>query len=299
MSKHWAKLRALIKSGSFFQHGHSPYNYSARASFQYSDFKQGVVLDIDRRKTLSGIYLDDRGAIAFLLSLTALHVGCGYLLLNEPKTDAEKTACASLALLTLFLYFVFIAVSNRQLLFRILCRSSIAYVKLYMCIIETFALVSMLNWKFRALCVAPLLLSSQFTVFTSDSVFYHFQKKTYTITLIVIFLAFRIYLLVSVRYHTIDTTQTYFTIASINFFNTGTFFSKSLSLSLFLVAQLIFHMRHPRQLFAIRTCYTVMQNREWFLYDREKRVKRKETLTDCVRSTHDHIMAKQYTELIV
>lgn len=283
MSNKWTKLRTLVLSGSFFQHGHSPYNYTAKASYNYPGLKQGLVLNIDRRNTLSGRFIDTRGSWLFLLSLLFTHVLSAALLTHEPITIFQKILCALSTVLTTTLYCFFIVVSNKQLLQRILLRSGIAYVKLYMCFIESVALISLLDWKWRAFCTAPLFFS-QLLIFTSDAVLFHLQKK-HTVLLILLFLFFRLYIVISVQFEYFDVKEHEVNVFNVRFMNSGTFISKSVSLSLFLCAQLIFHFRHPHSLFSVRTSYTVLQNHEWASLERQRRLERKRTLSSDVKAS--------------
>ena len=276
MSK-WATIRTFIQTKSILQHGSDPNHYSAKASFHFDSFKQGVVLNVNKKKTITGYVLTKKKSKVLLFMQFGLLVICAAALLFEPKTVFLKTCCIFIFVVEFVLFCCFVAVSNKQLLQRIMLKSFLPYIKLYIALVETTALISLLNWSFRALAVAPVILLSQLTIFISDAIFYHFRNKKRTIILIALFLAFRIYLIICVMMHGFENSEAKtITIFDISFVDQGTFISKSIAGCLFCVGQIVFQIRHPLQLYSIRTCYTVLQNKDWNRLERNKRIQKKQ-----------------------
>ena len=156
-----ATIKKYIQSKSIFQHGSDTKHYSAKASFHFDSFKQGVVLNINKKETISGYVLTKKKSKVLLFLQFALLVICAIALLFQPKTVFLKTCCIFIFAVEFLLFCCFVAVSNKQLIQRIMLKSFLPYIKLYIALVETTALISLLNWSFRALAVAPVILLSQ------------------------------------------------------------------------------------------------------------------------------------------
>ena len=302
MSKHWRKLRHLIMTGAFFRYGPSQSAYTAKASFKLNEARQGVVFDIRRTDTFSSYTLNNTTSTLFLITQFSLLTTCGIMMRHEPTHWGGRAACIFCATLQILLMIGFILLSNTKILKRMMCLSGITYIKLYICCIETAALASLLQFNFRAIAVAPILLVSQMMIFVSDAVFYHFHSKKPVIIMILLFLGFRVYLIMLIYLGWMEETHPAFVeLFGLHFFNQGTFISKSSSIIMFMLAQLIFHVKHRfgYRLFSIRTCYTVLQNREWYVLERQTRVEHKKTMQKQVSQSHLQIQIAMPNEIRV
>ena len=111
MSK-WATIKKYIQSKSIFQHGSDPNHYSAKASFHFDSFKQGVVLNINKKETISGYVLTKKKSKVLLFLQFALLVICAIALLFQPKTVFLKTCCIFIFAVEFLLFCCFVAVSS-------------------------------------------------------------------------------------------------------------------------------------------------------------------------------------------
>ena len=273
MAALWEKVRVSLGVVRHMEGGESRHMYSARAAYNFPGFKQGEVLNIDTRNTVSKIQTGNN-ALWLLVAAYCAAVAATQIILAKPAdTTARKVACVVVGSFSLMLPFILIALSNRQLLFRILCRSFMPWVKLYMCAVETYSLCSLCSWNWRAFAT-PLLFTSQLNIFVADALFY--RNRKHMLALLMLFILWRIVLILGVRlefYGELDYST--FNFLGFNFYNSGSFVSKSLSLLLFQIGQLVFYIRYKHRLYSIRTTYTVLENKVWNNHERRKRVDRK------------------------
>ena len=261
--------------------GDSRHKYSARAAYNFPGFRQGEVLDIDTKNVLCGRQASET-QLWILMATYFFSVAASQILMFEPaSTDLRKAACVVVGCIGLILPAVLLTLSNRQLLYRILCRSFMPWIKLYLCAVESYSLCSLCSWRWRAFAITPLLLSSQFNVFIADALFY--RNRAHTVVLLALLIVWRTVLIMCVRfdvYGRLDYST--FEFWGFSFYNSGSFVSKSISLLLFQIGQLIFYVRYKHRLYSIRTSYTVLENKVWNAYERDKRVQRRSTRQDSV-----------------
>ena len=103
--------------------GDSRHKYSARAAYNFPGFRQGEVLDIDTKNVLCGRQASET-QLWILMATYFFSVAASQILMFEPaSTDLRKAACVVVGCIGLILPAVLLTLSNRQLLYRILCRS--------------------------------------------------------------------------------------------------------------------------------------------------------------------------------
>ena len=247
----------------------SDVRFSARASFNFPHFSAGQLLDFRIPDT---VLLQPTHVFLPVLIFYSVSVPSFVLLFFQAATNAEKVACVLLGAATILNCVYLVLISNRFLLFRILGRSMTPYVKLFLCAVESYSLCSLLAWRWRCFVSVPLLIGSQLSIFVSDAVFY--RNTRYTVALLVLFVLYRATLIVCVRYNYFGNLNfAVYDYASFQFFNSGTFVSKSISLLLFQCGQLFFYLRYRHRLFSIRTSYTVLSNTKWGELERIQRIR--------------------------
>ena len=266
MLTNWDKVRSQLHAIASFNGRDT--KYSARASFHFpGGFSSGEVLDIDTHDVMGC-------SISNTLIVLSFYVvtGASFVVLLFPATSILlQTVCIVLGILTTLLLLLLFSSANKKLLKRILLRSMTPYVKLYLVCVEAYSLCSLLDWKYRCFASVPLLFTSQLAVFVSDAVFY--QNTLHTVALLVLFILSRVGLIFCVRYNIFgDLHYDVFAFSGFRFYNSGNLVSKSLSLLLFQLAQLVFYLRYRRRLFSIRTSYTIMGNSSWNTLERMQRL---------------------------
>ena len=272
-------MRSQLNSIASFRGGDE--RYSARASFHFPGIVSGEVLDINVADRLCSLNLYLVVAAFYCVAIPSFLV-----LLWPASTFVLRVACVSLGGCTILLCFILLLLSNKKLINRILLHSLTPYIKLYLCIVESYSICSLLGWSWRSLVACPMLISSQLCIFISDAVFY--RDTRHTVCLLVLFIAYRVGLIFCVRYSVFGNLQyDVFTFSGFKFFNSGNFVSKSLSLVLFSISQLVFYCKYKRRLFSVRTCYTIMNNREWNDLERKQRLSiQEEKEIEVMRTKH-------------
>lgn len=281
MSKFWDNVRTSLSIIRVMEGGDSRHKYSARAAYNFPGFSQGEVLNIDPTNVLCGRQTTERQLWILVATYYISVVGTQVLMFEPATTVTRKVSCVTVGCIGLALPFMLLTLSNRQLLFRILCKSFMPWIKFYLCAVESYSLCSLCSWRWRAFAITPLLLSSQLNVFIADALFY--RNRAHTVVLLVLFIIWRIILIVCVRFSVYgELDYSTFEFWGFSFYNSGSFVSKSISLLLFQVGQLIFYIRYKHRLYSIRTSYTVLENKVWNAYERQKRVERRSTRQDSV-----------------
>lgn len=277
----WERVRTSISIIRAMEGGDSRHKYSARAAYNFPGFRQGEVLDIDTTNVVCGKEASAKQLWFLVVLYYVCVIGTQVLMFEPAATWGRKAGCVAVGSIGLLLPFVLLTLANRQLLFRILCRSFMPWIKFYLCAVESYSLCSLCSWRWRAFAITPLLLSSQLNVFIADALFY--KNRSHTVALLVLFILWRIVLITCVRfdvYGRLDYST--FEFWGFSFYNSGSFVSKSISLLLFQVGQLIFYIRYKHRLYSIRTAYTVLENKVWNSFERQKRVQRKSSRQDSV-----------------
>lgn len=285
MAHLWDRLRSRLHTVQHLNSGDQPHRYSARASYNFPHFRQGEVLNIHREHTL-GCCGSVSNSKSFLIVFSYLILICitQLIMTVEVETLLQKTVCAGLGSLGILLPVFLLLLSNKKLLRRIMLRSFMPWVKLYIASVESYALCSLCGWRWRAAAITPLLLSTQLTVFISDALFYTDRRPT--LCLLLIFISWRTVLICCIRMNIYDKMDySFFQFWGFQFFNSGTFVSKSLAILLFHFGQLLFYCKYKHRLFSVKTSYTVLQNKEWNKLERQKRVERRETRQNEVTET--------------
>lgn len=287
MAELWNRVQKSLTVIRRMEHGAERHHWSARASFSFPGFRQGEVLNIDTENTVC--CTSNNNVLSALVCSYYIAVACTQALMFQPATTAIlQCGCVVMGIIGFLLPFLLLTLANRQLLHRILCRSFMPWVKLYMCCVETYSLCSLCSWRWRAFAITPLLLSSQQSIFIADALFY--RNSTFTVLLLILFIAWRIMLIICVRLQIFGSMEySTFTFMGFNFYNSGSFVSKSLSLLLFQVGQLVFYLRYRHRLYSIRTAYTVLENLEWNKLERKKRVDRKASHQESVEEVRQRL----------
>ena len=303
MPSGWDILRkAVLSTHNIENNETAAYKYSARAAYDYSAFghmRQGMCVDIDPHDTV-GCGLRSRcSQWTFVLSITMTVVAATILLFSPADTVTRKTFCVLISIIAVSIPLISILSSNRQLLCRIMCKSMLPWVKMYICSVETYCLCSLTSWSWRAFAVAPLLWSSQLTIFISDSIFYRRTQRWMILTLLMTFIVWRVVLLCGIKFHWFGELEyTTFELWEIRFNNSGTLVAKIISMILFMVGQVIFKLRHPANLYSLKTSYTVLKNSSWMKLDRAKRVEKKEARAEAVHATEIQLQVHPTPESI-
>ena len=287
-------MRKQLHIISGFRNGENPSCYSARASFHYPQFSSGEVLNINTDHTL----LFSNGNVKCCCAVLSFYFNIisSFGLLFQPATTFfHRFFCVATGLGAIGNVLTLLSIANRKLIKRILVRSLTPYVKLYLALVESYSLCSLLGWRWRCCIVVPILISTQISVFISDAVFY--RDRRYSLSMIVLFILYRIALIVSVRFALFGSLYyRVFRFSGFDFYNSGNFVSKSLSLVLFQVGQLIFFVRYKHRLFSIRTSYTILSNKKWSDLDRRKRVSLQEEKENDVLITIERLQRKKEDE---
>lgn len=184
--------------------------------------------------------------------------------------------------------------SNITILRRIWCQTFKPWIHLYSSILETIAFCDLCEWDFRTLIIFPAFLFNQINIINSDAVYFKLNQCNNKIPLIQILLSitwkfFILYclrsgyfynikprnmILLAKQYNETDSTTIYF----LN--NSSLFFTKNISLTLFLIGQAYFKCKHKNKLYFLHTHYTIKKNKEWNLIKREERIRKKSTLNN-------------------
>ena len=280
-------MRRQLHTISGFRNGENPSCYSARASFHYPEFSSGEVLNINTDHT----FLFANGNVKCFCAVLSFYFNIisSFGLLFQPATTfLHQFFCVATGIGAIGNILTLLSIANRKLIKRILVRSLTPYVKLYLAIVESYSLCSLLGWRWRCCIVVPILISTQISVFVSDAVFY--RDRRYSLCMIVLFILYRIALIVSVRFALFGSLYyRVFRFSGFDFYNSGNFVSKSLSLVLFQVGQLFFYMRYKHRLFSIRTSYTILSNKKWSDLDRRKRLSLQEEKENEVMMTIERL----------
>lgn len=283
---YWNKVKNQLHTIASFKGG--DVKYSARAAFHFPDFTSGEVLDIV--PTARCGYHPSALVVLFYVITIASFV----VTLFPARTVFLRVCCVVVGSLSVFFLLVLLLSSNKKLLYRILMRSVTPYVKLYLTAVEAYCLCSLLGWEWRCVASIPTIILSQFSVFVADAVFY--KNTRYTVALLVLFILYRIGIIACVRYSIFgELHYSVFTFAGFRFYNSGNLVSKSLSLLLFQVGQLIFYLRYKHRLFSVRTTYTILSNREWNALERKQRLSIQEEKEIEVMKTISMLESRSYT----
>lgn len=289
MSKAWEVLRQAVHSTNNIANQRAPaYKYSARASYDFesSGYRQGMCVDIDPKNTVGCAMKSKSMQWGFIVYIYVGVAAACTLLFYPAHSFLRKVGCCIVGCIAISMPFICILNTNKQLFWRIMCKSMLPWIKLYMCSVETYCLCDLCAWSWRAIAVAPILWSSQLTVFMSDAIYFRRRQRYMIMSLLALFILFRVFLLLGVRFLWFgELTYRTFQFWEINFNNSGTMVAKMLSMILFMCGQLIFKIRHPANLYSLKTSYTVLQNKTWNRLERTKRIERKQSHYDDVRST--------------
>ena len=113
------------------------------------------------------------------------------------------------------------------------------------------------------------------------------------------FIVWRVVLLCGIKFHWFGELEyTTFELWEIRFNNSGTLVAKIISMILFMVGQVIFKLRHPANLYSLKTSYTVLKNSSWMKLDRAKRVEKKEARAEAVHATEIQLQVHPTPESI-
>lgn len=183
--------------------------------------------------------------------------------------------------------------SNITILRRIWCQSFRPWIHFYSSLLETIAFCDLCAWDFRSLVIFPSFLFNQINIINSDAVYFKLDDCNKKIPLIQIILSFmwKLFILFCLRFDyfyninprnmLILTSQNNMTNSTNTLFhlnNASLFFTKSMTLSLFLIGQMYFKCKYSNKVYSLHTHYTIKKNSEWNLINRKGRIFKKASL---------------------